>query len=199
MIFKLIAIFILFINTSLVGGLNTRYGAGLDVGSRGSGIFFNYLHGNNKKNFDFIGEVRYFDIKGETESIVYDNWTNQYITISGQNLLFIPVLVGFNYHPFAGEIANNFSPFVTIRGGLNLSIDGIEGDGSYKKIWRKAETQWSPIGFFGGGVEFRWYNQSSVALHIGSDIIKLKKEADQKKDYSGLLIHISFNRFLQNK
>lgn len=196
---KFFIIFILLINIVFSNSLNTRFGAGLDVGSRGSGIFFNYLHGNIKKNFDFVGEVRYFDIKGETESIVYDNWTNQYITISGQNLLFIPVLVGFNYHPFAGEIANNFSPFVAIRGGLNLSIDGIEGDGSYKKIWRKAETQWSPIAFFGGGVEFRWYNQSSVALHIGSDIIKLKKEADQKKDYSGLLIHISFNRFLQNK
>jgi hypothetical protein len=199
MIFKFSIILFFFINVIFAGGLNTRFGAGLDVGSRGSGIFLNYLYGNNKKNFDIIGEVRYFDIKGETESIVYDNWTNQYITISGQNLLFIPALVGFNYHPFAGKIANNFSPFVTIRGGLNLSIDGREGDGSYKKIWRKAETQWSPIAFFGGGVEFRWYNQSSVALHIGADIIKLKKEADQKKDYSGLLIHISFNRFIQNK
>ena len=199
MIFKFSIILFFFINVIFAGGLNTRFGAGLDVGSRGSGIFLNYLYGNNKKNFDIIGEVRYFDIKGETESIVYDNWTNQYITISGQNLLFIPALVGFNHHPFAGKIANNFSPFVTIRGGLNLSIDGREGDGSYKKIWRKAETQWSPIAFFGGGVEFRWYNQSSVALHIGADIIKLKKEADQKKDYSGLLIHISFNRFIQNK
>tara|TARA_B110000914_G_scaffold118086_1_gene103177 strand:+ start:3458 stop:4057 length:600 start_codon:yes stop_codon:yes gene_type:complete len=199
MIFKFSIILFFFINVIFAGGLNTRFGAGLDVGSRGSGIFLNYLYGNNKKNIDIIGEVRYFDIKGETESIVYDNWTNQYITISGQNLLFIPALVGFNYHPFAGKIANNFSPFVTIRGGLNLSIDGREGDGSYKKIWRKAETQWSPIAFFGGGVEFRWYNQSSVALHIGADIIKLKKEADQKKDYSGLLIHISFNRFIQNK
>jgi len=199
MIFKFSIILFFFINVIFAGGLNTRFGAGLDVGSRGSGIFLNYLYGNNKKNIDIIGEVRYFDIKGETESIVYDNWTNQYITISGQNLLFIPALVGFNYHPFAGKIANNFSPFVTIRGGLNLSIDGREGDGSYKKIWRKAETQWSPIAFFGGGVEFRWYNQSSVALHIGADIIKLKKEADQKKDYSGLLIQISFNRFIQNK
>ena len=199
MIFKFSIILFFLINVIFAGGLNTRFGAGLDVGSRGSGIFLNYLYGNNKKNIDIIGEVRYFDIKGETESIVYDNWTNQYITISGQNLLFIPALVGFNYHPFAGKIANNFSPFVTLRGGLNLSIDGREGDGSYKKIWRKAETQWSPIAFFGGGVEFRWYNQSSVALHIGADIIKLKKEADQKKDYSGLLIHISFNRFIQNK
>lgn len=198
MIIKVPIILYIIANVVFAGGLNTRFGAGLDIGSRGSGIFLNYLHGNNKKNFDIVGELRYFDIKGETESIVYDNWTNQYVTISGQNLLFIPALVGFNYHPFAGKIANNFSPFVTIRGGLNFSIDGKEGDGSYKKIWRKAETQWSSFAFFGGGIEFRWYNQSSVALHIGADIIKLRKEADQKKDYSGLLIHISFNRFMKN-
>ena len=195
--FSLPLIFII-VNFIFSTSSNNRVGAGLDIGSKGSGIFFNYLSGNNKKNFDFVGELRYFDIKGETESIVYDYWTNQYVTISGQNLLFIPILVGFNYHPFAGQIANNFSPFITIRGGLNLTIDGKEGNGSYNKIWRKAKTQWSPVGFIGGGIEFRWYNQSSVALHIGSDIIRLRQEADQKKDYSGLLIHISFNRFIKN-
>ena len=70
MMVKSFIIFILLINIVFSNSLNTRFGAGLDVGSRGSGIFFNYLHGNNKKNFDFVGEVRYFDIKGETESIV---------------------------------------------------------------------------------------------------------------------------------
>ena len=177
---------------------NKRYGAGLDIGSKGSGIFFNYLSGNVEKNFDFVGEIRYFDIKGDTESIVYDYWTNQYVTISCQNLLFIPMLVGFNYHPFAGKIANNFSPFITFRGGLNFSIDGKEGNGSYKETWRKADTQWSTAGFIGGGIEFRLYIQSSIALHIGCDIIKLKKKADQKTNYSGLLIHISFNRFIKD-
>ena len=181
-----------------IASSNKRYGAGLDIGSKGSGIFFNYLSGNVEKNFDLVGEIRYFDIKGDTESIVYDYWTNQYVTISGQNLLFIPMLVGFNYHPFAGKIANNFSPFITLRGGLNFSIDGKEGNGSYKETWRKADTQWSTAGFIGGGIEFRWYNQSSIALHIGSDIIKLKKKADQKTNYSGLLIHISFNRFIKD-
>ena len=183
----------------IIANSNKRYGAGLDIGSKGSGIFFNYLSGNLEKNFDLVGVIRYFDIKGDTESIVYDYWTNQYVTISGQNLLFIPMLVGFNYHPFAGQIANNFSPFITFRGGLNFSIDGKEGDGSYKETWRKAETQWSTAGFIGGGIEFRWYNQSSIALHIGSDIIELKKKADQKTNYSGLLIHISFNRFIKDK
>ena len=192
-------LFLLLISlNSIIASSNKRYGAGLDIGSKGSGIFFNYLSGNVEKNFDFVGEIRYFDIKGDTESIVYDYWTNQYVTISGQNLLFIPMFVGFNYHPFAGEIANNFSPFITFRGGLNFSIDGKEGNGSYKETWGKADTQWSTAGFIGGGIEFRWYNQSSIALHIGSDIIKLKKKADQKTDYSGLLIHISFNRFIKD-
>lgn len=176
---------------------NTRYGLGLDVGSKGSGVFFNYLVGNNRKNLDLLCELRYFDIKGDTESIVYDYWTNQYITISGQNLILIPMLVGVNYHPFAGQIANNFSPFLTIRGGTNLAIDGKEGDGSYKEKWIKAITHWSMAGFIGAGIEFRWYNQSSIALHIGSDILKLSQKADEKDDYSGLLIHISFNKFIK--
>jgi len=190
---------ILLLSSFIIGDIsNTRYGAGLDIGSKGSGIFFNYLVGNNEKNLDILCELRYFDIKGETESIVYDYWTNQYVTISGQNLILIPFFVGVNYHPFAGQIANNFSPFITLRGGTNLAIDGKEGDGSYKQKWSKAKTHWSTAGFIGAGIEFRWYSQSSIALHIGSDIFKLSQKADEKDDYSGLLIHISFNRFIKN-
>ena len=176
---------------------NNRYGAGIDIGSKGSGFFFNYLIGNIEKNLDVVFEARYFDIKGETEMYVYDYWTNQYTTISGQNLILMPFMVGVNYHPFAGEIANNFSPFITIRGGTTFAIDGKEGSGSYKQKWSKAETHWSPAGFVGTGIEFRWYNQTSVVLHIGSDILKLSQQADNRDDYSGLLIHIAFNRFIK--
>ena len=135
-------LFLLLISLNFtIASSNKRYGAGLDIGSKGSGVFLNYLLGNVEKNFDLVGEIRYFDIKGETESIVWDYIMQEYVTIGSQNLLFIPMLVGFNYHPFAGQIANNFSPFITFRGGLNFSIDGKEGNGSYKETWRKADTQ----------------------------------------------------------
>ena len=187
----------LILSTNIIFGnfSNKRYGAGVDIGSKGSGFFFNYLIGNTAKNLDIICEARYFDIKGDTEMYVYDYWTNQYTTISGQNLILMPFMIGFNYHPFAGEIANNFSPFVTIRGGTTFAIDGKEINGSFKQKWGKAKTHWSPAGFIGAGIEFRWLNQSSVVLHIGSDILKLSQKADNKDDYSGLLIHIAFNRF----
>ena len=194
---KYLVFFILSSNLVFGNFSNNRYGAGLDIGSKGSGFFFNYLIGNMDKNLDVVFEARYFDIKGETEMYVYDYWTNQYTTISGQNLILMPFMVGVNYHPFAGQIANNFSPFITIRGGTTLAIDGKEGSGSYKQKWIKAKTHWSPAGFVGAGIEFRWYSQTSVGLHIGSDILKLSQEADDRDDYSGLLIHIAFNRFIK--
>ena len=194
---KYLVFFILSSNLVFGNFSNNRYGAGLDIGSKGSGFFFNYLIGNMEKNLDVVFEARYFDIKGETEMYVYDYWTNQYTTISGQNLILMPFMVGVNYHPFAGQIANNFSPFITIRGGTPLAIDGKEGSGSYKQKWIKAKTHWSPAGFVGVGIEFRWYSQTSVVLHIGSDILKLSEQADDRDDYSGLLIHIAFNRFIK--
>ena len=120
---KYLVLFILSSNLVFGNFSNNRYGAGLDIGSKGSGFFFNYLIGNMEKNLDVVFEARYFDIKGETEMYVYDYWTNQYTTISGQNLILMPFMVGVNYHPFAGQIANNFSPFITIRGGTTFAID----------------------------------------------------------------------------
>ena len=97
--------------------------------------------------------------------------------------------------PFAGEIANNFSPFVTLRGGPIFTIDGEETGDNFMERWSNSQTHWSPGGFIGGGVEFKWVNLSSVILHIGVDILPLSQTADGRKDYSGMLIHIAFNRF----
>ena len=79
---KLLVIFFISFSISAGQSSNTRYGAGLDIGSKGSGFFFNYLMGNLDKNLDLVFESRYYDIKGETEMYVYDYWTNQYTTIS---------------------------------------------------------------------------------------------------------------------
>ena len=190
---KYLVFFILSSNLVLGNFSNNRYGAGLDIGSKGSGFFFNYLIGNMEKNLDIVFEARYFDIKGETEMYVYDYWTNQYTTISGQNLILMPFMIGINYHPFAGQIANNFSPFISLRGGGLFTLNGAEV-GSFRQRWENVETQFTLGGFFGGGIDFKMYGQTTVSSMVGYEILPLKDEADGEKDYSGMLIHIAFNR-----
>ena len=49
-------------------------------------------------------------------------------------------------------------------------------------------------GFLGLGIDFKMVGQTSVSVMLGFELLPLKTEIDQMQDYSGTLIHISFNR-----
>jgi hypothetical protein len=168
-------------------------GFGLDIGSSGSGMFImrNYVHASEKLALN--GELRFYDIKADDETIVYDYYTGQYKSVGGKSLVMFPVFVGGNYYPFVGKIENNFSPFISIKGGVVTTVDGDE-DGAFIKRWKKPDIQYNSGGFLGLGIDFKIVGQSSVMVMVGLEYLPLKKETDGKNNYSGFLIHLSFNR-----
>ena len=91
------------------------------------------------------------------------------------------------------KIENNFSPFLTVRLGGVLSLDGEE-TGTFRERWKAPDTQISPGGFLGIGIDFNLVGQSSVSVMVGLELLPLNKKIDGMDDYSGTLIHISFNR-----
>ena len=168
-------------------------GFGLDIGSSGSGMFImrNYVHASEKLALN--GELRFYDIKAEDETIVYDYYTGQYKSVGGKSLVMLPVFVGGNYYPFVGKIENNFSPFIAMKGGVVTTINGEEF-GTFSERWKNPGIQYTPGGFLGVGIDFKIVGQSSVMVMVGLEYLTLKKETDGRKDYSGFLIHLSFNR-----
>ena len=169
------------------------YGFGLDIGSSGSGFFINGQMSHNSKKYSLNTELRFYDIKDPNESMVYDPYYGTTRTIGGISLLMIPIFFGSNYYPFINKIENNFSPFISLRGGGLFTLNGAEV-GSFRQRWKNVETQFTLGGFFGGGVDFKMYGQTTVSSMVGYEILPLKDEADGQKDYSGMLIHIAFNR-----
>ncbi|HIF83505.1 MAG TPA: hypothetical protein EYQ37_06610 [Candidatus Marinimicrobia bacterium] len=177
-------------------------GFGLDIGSSGSGMFImrNYVHASEKLALN--GELRFYDIKAEDEIIVYDYYTGQYKSVGGKSLVMLPVFVGGNYYPFVGKIENNFSPFIAIKGGVVTAVDAeepgtLDSVGRVKTFierWKYPDIQYSLGGFFGVGIDFKIVGQSSVMVMVGFEYLPLNKKTDGKKDYSGFLIHLSFNR-----
>ena len=105
----------------------------------------------------------------------------------------LPIFFGANYYLFNGKIENNFSPFILFRIGSVLSLDGDE-KGSFNQRWRNPQTQITPGGFFGAGIDFKMVGQTSVSVMFGFELLPLNREFDGSDDYSGRLIHISFNR-----
>ncbi|MFL2983270.1 MAG: hypothetical protein ACJZ12_02645 [Candidatus Neomarinimicrobiota bacterium] len=188
-------IFFCFIFSSLIfAELNQSYnGFGLDIGKSGSGIFITRQGIHESGNFSINGELRFYDIKASNEVIVYDYFSGQYQSVGSKNLFMIPFFIGANYYLFNGKIENNFSPFLTCRVGGVLSVDGKEVS-VFKDRWDNPDTQITPGGFFGLGIDFQMVGQTSVSVMVGYELLPLYRKFDGLDDYSGILIHISFNR-----
>ena len=169
-------------------------GFGLDIGSSGSGMFVTRHYFHSSEKIALNSELRFYDIKAEEETIVYDYYTGQYKTVGGKSLFMIPVFFGTNYYPFVGKIENNFAPFIALKGGVVTTVDGREF-GTFSERWKNPDVQYSPGGFVGVGIDFKIVGQSSVMAMVGVELLPLNQEADGKKNYSGFLIHLSFNRW----
>ena len=188
-------LFFCFIFSSLLfGGFDQIYnGFGLDIGSNGSGIFITRQVTHESEYYSLNGEMRFYDIKASDETIVYNYYSGQYQSVGGKSLIMLPIFFGANYYPFIGQIENNFSPFITARIGGVLSLDGEE-TGTFRERWKTPDAQISPGGFLGIGIDFKLVGQSSVSVMVGLELLPLNKKIDGMDDYSGTLIHISFNR-----
>ena len=168
-------------------------GFGLDIGSSGSGMFITRQLTHTSEIYSLNGELRFYDIKADDETIVYDYYTGQYQSVGGKSLFMMPLLIGANYYPFTGKIENNFSPFITARAGAVLTVDGKEF-GTFSERWKNPDTQISPGGFIGIGIDLKMVGQSSVSTMVGLELLPLNEQADGQNNYSGFLIHLSVNR-----
>lgn len=177
----------------LAGDLQwTEKGIGFHSGTMGSGIQGRYGRFPSE-SCGFVFEGRFFDLKGSTEMVSVDQFTGAWTTVGGISLIMFPVSAGIVYFPFVGEIANNFAPFVTALGGLNLIFDAPE-TGSFFERWGQARRYSGIAGFVGAGIAFTVSSYSGVNVVMGYDMLPLSKTLDGSDDYSGLVLKISYNR-----
>ena len=183
---------------------NTSNGFGMDIGSSGSGFFLIRQYSNYDGNFAFNSEVRFYDIKAENETIIYDYYSGQYQAVSGKSLFMTPIFFGLNYYPFIGKIENNFSPFLTARSGFVLIFDGKD-NGNFKNRWSDPTFESSIGGFIGCGIDFKYIRKSYISAMFGYEFLPSDPSEDSSKltsnsnytGISGILIHIAINRNLR--
>ena len=167
-------------------------GFGLDVGERGSGLFLNRTWSNSEK-LCFISEIRIFDVKHPDEIIIQDYYTGRGYKFNDINLLLLPLFSGAKYYPFVGKIANNFAPFVSVKAGPILSLDGSES-GTFKEKWiTNLEYYFTLGGYFGVGADVLTSNRTILSIRVGYDILPMKGQIDGSDQYNGALVRFGFN------
>ena len=179
------------LSSQSISSLNYN-GFGLDVGERGSGLFFNRTWSNSEK-LCFISEIRIFDVKHPDEIIIQDYYTGRGYKFNDINLLLLPLFSGAKYYPFVGKIANNFAPFVSVKAGPILSLDGAES-GTFKEKWiTNLDYYFTLGGYFGIGADVFTSNQTILSIRVGYDILPMKGQVDGSDQYNGALVRFGFN------
>jgi len=167
-------------------------GFGLDVGEKGSGLFLNRTWSNSEK-LCFISEIRIFDVKHPDEIIIQDYYTGRGYKFNDINLLLLPLFSGAKYYPFVGKIANNFAPFVSVKAGPILSLDGAES-GTFKEKWiTNLDYYFTLGGYFGVGADVLTSNRTILSIRVGYDILPMKGQIDGSDQYNGALVRFGFN------
>ena len=167
-------------------------GFGLDVGERGSGIFFNRTWSKSEE-LCFISEIRIFDVKHPDEIIIQDYNTGRGYKFNDINLMLLPLLLGAKYYPFVGKIANNFAPFVSAKAGPILALDGAES-GTFKEKWiTNLDYYFTLGGYFGVGADLLASNSTILSIRVGYDILPMKGKIDGSDQYNGALVRLGFN------
>lgn len=167
-------------------------GFGLDVGESGAGLSYNRTWFKDKK-LSFVGEIRLYDAKHPDEIIMQDYYTGRSYKFNNINLLLLPIFSGIKYYPFVGKIANNFSPFFSIKIGPILILDGAES-GSFKQTWYdNLQYHHSWGGFFGLGGDVLTSNNTILTVRVGYDMLPMPQEIDGRNKYSGALVRFGYN------
>jgi len=175
-----------------------RRGFGLTTGTQGSGIHF---AGDWQLKDEMIAgfELRFFDIKNETELPVYNPYTGEQFNVGDKALIMFPMFGTIRWLPFEGKIANNFSPFVQAKLGPILAIDGNEEHRSFKNRWRKAPTIFTYGGQLVMGASFRQMSGSAISASIGYEFLPMGQTVDDKNNYDGMAINITWTFGLKRR
>jgi hypothetical protein len=179
--------------TSGLSKIGGDFSGGLNIGMRGSGIFLAYSY-RPSDSFGYGIEMRFFDLRASDEFVVRDIYTGTYQTRNEISLVMLPLLANVTYYPFEGKIANNFSPFVRLKGGPIIVLDGDENINSYFDRWRNPKTHVTLGGNIEIGVLFRMQGNISYAVALGYDIFPMPEEIDGRKNYNGLILEFTFLR-----
>ena len=172
---------------------STKHGIGLNIGDRGAGIFYHRSF-KSYENIKLGTTIRWLDIRPPEEIPSYNYYTGQYENKNTVSLAIFPLFGTINYYPFEGKIANNFSPYISIKIGPVLVIDADETNKSFSNRWLNANSKFTYGGNIAVGIEFRQPGKVHYSFEFSYDIIPLNSSIGNYSNLNGTVLSFSIHR-----
>jgi len=197
---KILIIFFLFnvVNSqskdvnSNIGLGKANWGLSLETADFGSGLSVFMVRPISEK-FQLFGQFKTMEITGDGEMTVVDYWSYYPYKVNKFDLYIAQTLLGIKYHPFVGQIANNFSPYTMISIGPLALID-VPEYGKFKNKINNTNTYYNTGFVVGVGADFMIQSRQTISIFIGYDHLNTSDIVEGRNKYNGVIIKLMFGQ-----
>ena len=177
---------------SNIGLGKANRGISLETTDFGSGLSVFMVQPLSEK-FQFFGQLKAMEVTGEGEMTVVDYWSYYPYKVNKFDLYIAQSLFGVKYHPFVGQIANNFSPYFMFSIGPLALID-VPEYGKFNNKLKNTNTYYNSGFVLGLGADFMIQSRQTISIFIGYDHVNTSDIVDGRNKYNGTIIKLMFGQ-----
>jgi len=179
-------------------------GFGLALTDKGAGARFSYSWSRDRKSF-ITSDIELIIVDGPKEFPITDQFGFSF-KIANENLLLLPIMIGYRKMLFVDSIADNLRPYVQISAGpvmafdlkddLDLPNSSVNGVGFIEQFTKgKAHYTIGTKVLFGAMIETS--KKSFVNVSLGYSLIDFGKTLDHRVPFGGIALRAEIGRWIR--
>lgn len=197
----IILLLLIQVSTAIPDEIPNERGFGLTLTDKGAGARFSYSWSKSRISF-FTGDIELISVNGPNEVPFVDPFTLQPIKFFNENLLLLPVMIGYRKMLFVDKIADNLRPYAQISAGPVMAFDMIEINGEGQRAgfieqFTKGKAHYTIGAKLNFGTIIQTGKKSFINASIGYSLIDFGKTLDERVPFGGIALRVELGKWLK--
>ena len=199
---SLIILFLLIqVSNAIPGEIPNERGIGLTLTDKGAGARYSFSWSQTRKSF-FTSDIELISVNGPDEIPIVDPFTGRTFKFANENLLLIPVMVGYKRMLFVDQIVDNLRPYAQISAGPVMGFDMIEvnSDGEsagFIEQFTKGRAHYTVGAKLNFGAVIQTSKRSFINASIGYSLIDFGKTLDNRVPFGGIALRVELGKWIK--
>lgn len=189
--------------------LKNERGFGASLTNKGFGLRLSYNRSKGTASM-FTSDIEIINVKGKNELAlqIYNPYTGRYerFKIGDENLLLMPLMVGYRKNMWHDKIENNFRPYLQLSGGPVLAFDLKEEDPfateqqekvGFIEQFSKGKAYYTIGVSLSGGALIETSKNRFVNISINYSIIDFGRDLDHRRALGGIAFRVEFGSWVR--
>ena len=192
------------VSTAISGEIPNERGFGLTLTDKGAGARFSYSWSQSRNSL-ITSDIELISVDGPREFPIFDDF-GRTAKIYNENLLLLPVMIGYKRMLWVDKIADNLRPYVQLSAGPVMGFDlrdaidegnNIGSNVGFIEQFSKGKAHYTIGVILSAGTLIQTSKRGFINASIGYSIIDFGETLDHRVPFGGIALRVELGRWLK--